>query len=90
MTIPHYDPIIPLPGRIIKEMAPLLDISASLLYLLVRKGHQPSPYTIRRITKATGLPDTIWELPRHETITRIIEALNSHRASSQEDLEELF
>ena len=83
MNISIPEPIIPLSGRIIEEIAPKLDISPSLLYLLVRKGHQPSPYTIRRIRRNTGLPDDIWELPRHETIQRILDALN-HRSGEHE------
>jgi hypothetical protein len=92
MNIPEIAPIVPIPGRYLPEMAETLDISESLLYLLVRKAHTPSTYTKRRITKNTGLPASIWELPRHETITRICQALRGETTAEwdPQSLEDLF
>ena len=79
---PDLVPVFPIPGHIMAEMAPKLDISASLLYLLTKKGHSPSDITRRRIHKATGLPQTIWTLPRHETIEKLYDWFTAKQAAA--------
>jgi len=60
------EPILPMPMLLIEEIAPKLDVSSSLLYQIVRKNHKPGPASRRRIQRATGLPDDLWERPGHE------------------------
>ena len=80
-----YKPILPLPTDLIKEMAPEFDVSYSLLYKVIRHNHQPSPITIRRISKATGLSPSIWELQPHETSAKLYEWYISEDKGLQDD-----
>ena len=83
-TYPTYPPIIPIPGRIVHELAEKLDISYSLLYQIIRKYHTPSAKIRRRITSITNIPDTIWDGPHYEAIHEIYEWFRAEQAAKDQ------
>lgn len=76
--LPDLAPIVPVPIAIIEEMAPFLDVSASLLYQIIRKNHTPGPASKRRILNETGLADQLWDLPPHEISRKLYNWYRDH------------
>ena len=84
MELKDYQPILPLPGSIIEEMAAELAVSRTLLYSFIRQAKLPGALTQKRICRLTDLDPEIWSLPPHEAAQQLYDWFRSSKPTSEE------